>query len=190
MREKKLSLADEIGVNFGTLKESIKQIEQAGENNVQQTSGISGEMSEAEEFAAGLKTVLGKIEAYLNKLEENNAAVIAIAAQTNLLALNASIEAARAGEAGRGFAVVAEEIKKLAEDSRTAADDSNANNKDIRETIDHLIEEADRLTEIVNRVNGRSTNLVESSEQTAKSIGLMRDVADNVEISLKQMLAD
>ncbi len=166
MREKKLSLADEIGVNFGTLKESIKQIEQAGENNVQQTSGISGEMSEAEEFAAGLKTVLGNIEAYLNKLEENNAAVIAIAAQTNLLALNASIEAARAGEAGRGFAVVA------------------------RETIDHLIEEADRLTEIVNRVNGRSTNLVKSSEQTAKSIGLMRDVADNVEISLKQMLAD
>ena len=190
MREKKLSLADEIGVNFGTIKESIKQIEQAGENNVQQTSGISGEMSEAEEFATGLKTVLGNIEAYLNKLEENNAAVIAIAAQTNLLALNASIEAARAGEAGRGFAVVAEEIKKLAEDSRTAADDSNANNKDIRETIDHLIEEADRLTEIVNRVNGRSTNLVESSEQTAKSIGLMRDVADNVEISLKQMLAD
>jgi iron only hydrogenase large subunit-like protein len=190
LHEKKMTLADEISNNFGTLKDSIGQIEQAGENNASQTAGISNEMSEAEEFAEGLKRVLANIESYLNKLEENNAAVIAIAAQTNLLALNASIEAARAGEAGRGFAVVADEIKKLAEDSKTAANDSNTNNKDIRETIDHLIEEADRLTEIVNRVNVRSTSLVESSEQTAKSIGLMRDVADNVEMSLRQMLED
>ena len=190
LREKKMSLADEIGVNFETLKDSIGKIEKAGENNASQTAGISNEMSEAEEFAEGLKQVLSNIESYLNKLEENNEAVIAIAAQTNLLALNASIEAARAGEAGRGFAVVADEIKKLAGDSKTTANDSNTNNKDIRETIDHLIEEADRLTEIVNRVNVRSTSLVESSEQTAKSIGLMRDVADNVEMSLRQMLED
>lgn len=190
MREKKNSLADEIGENFGTLRDSIGQIEATSADNARQTAGISDEMTEVDSFATEMKEVLGRIESYLNKLEENNTAVIAIAAQTNLLALNASIEAARAGEAGRGFAVVADEIKNLAEDSKATADDSNANNKDIKETIESLIKESEKLSEIVGRVNGRATSLVASAEQTAASIGLMKDVAENVEKSLKQILED
>ena len=188
MREQKATLAEEIGENFGTLKGFIEKIEKASEDNAQQTGGISTEMTEVDTFAKELKEVLGRIEGYLNKLEANNTAVIAIAAQTNLLALNASIEAARAGEAGRGFAVVADEIKSLADDSKSTADDSNANNKDIKETIEHLIAEAGKLSEIVERVNGRAGNLVTSTGQTAESIRLMRDVAENVERSLKQIL--
>ncbi len=188
MRTQKTALADEIGENFGILRESIGQIEQASEDNATQTGGISDEMREVEAFAADMKEVLARIEGYLNKLEANNTAVIAIASQTNLLALNASIEAARAGEAGKGFAVVADEIKKLAEDSKSTADDSNVNNKDIKETIEHLIEESGKLSEIVDRVNGRATNLVASAEETASSISLVKDTAENVENSLKQIL--
>ncbi|MCR5252020.1 MAG: 4Fe-4S binding protein [Lachnospiraceae bacterium] len=190
MREKKLALAEEIGENFGTLKESIGQIEGTSADNALQTSGISEEMSDVEKFATELKQVLNTIEAYLNKLEANNSAVIAISSQTNLLALNASIEAARAGEAGRGFAVVADEIKKLAEDSKATADDSNANNKDIKETIERLVEEAGKLSEIVQIVNGRATTLVASAEQTAASVSVMKDVAESVENSLQQILQD
>lgn len=190
VREKKLSLAEQIGNNFTSLKDSIGQIEGTSSDNARQMAGISDEMSEVDAFADELKRVLSTIETYLNKLEENNTAVIAISSQTNLLALNASIEAARAGEAGRGFAVVAEEIKKLAEDSKATADDSNENNKDIKQTIEKLIEESGRLSEIVARVNDRAGNLVNSSEQTAMSIGLMKDVADEVESSLKQILED
>ncbi|MBP3296453.1 MAG: transcriptional regulator, partial [Lachnospiraceae bacterium] len=190
MREKKLTLMDEISDNFSTLKETIGQIEETSSDNVKHTAGISADMSDVDAFANELKQVLNMIENCLNKLETNNADVIAIAAQTNLLALNASIEAARAGEAGRGFAVVAEEIKKLAEGSKTTADDSNSNNQDIRETIERLIEEAGKLTQIVEQVNGRASTLVASAEETTASISLMKDVAENVETSLRQILQD
>ncbi|MBO4608429.1 MAG: 4Fe-4S dicluster domain-containing protein [Lachnospiraceae bacterium] len=190
MRDKKLSLADEIGSDFDTMRNTIGQIEDTSIENAHQTEGISKEMGMVNDFATELREVLARIESYLNRLESNNLAVIGIASQTNLLALNASIEAARAGEAGRGFAVVADEIKKLAEDSKTTADDSNANNKDVKETIEHLIEEADKLTEIVQSVNGRTTSLVASAEETAVSISLMKDMADNVENSLRQVLED
>lgn len=188
LKEKKASLAAEISDNFATLKESIGQIAITSEDNAKQTEGITNEMAEVDAFSNELKTVLSNIEGYLNKLEANNIAVIGISSQTNLLALNASIEAARAGEAGRGFAVVADEIKKLAEDSKATADDSNANNNDIKQTIENLILEAEKLGKIVGNVNARATTLVSSSEQTTASIGLMSEVADNVEKSLKQIL--
>lgn len=190
LREKKQSLASEISENFSNLIESIRQIEEASCDNVEQTAKISEAMSDVDTFGTQLKDVLSEIEGYLSKLEANNTDVIAISSQTNLLALNASIEAARAGEAGKGFAVVAEEIKKLADDSKSTADDSNKNNQDIKVTVEHLIEEADKLSEIVERVNGRATNMVAASEEAAASVGSMRDITENVEKSLKQIIEE
>ena len=89
---------------------------------------------------------------------------------------------------GKGFAVVAEEIKKLAEDSKTTADDSNKNNNDIKDTIERLIVEAEKLNEIVELVNTRTMNLAASSEETTASISVMKDITNSVENSLKQIL--
>jgi hypothetical protein len=188
MNEKKASLGADISENFDTLLQSLNKIEEASESNASQTNGISQSMAEVDEFAKNLTEVLSTIEGYLEKLEANNADVIAISSQTNLLALNASIEAARAGEAGRGFAVVADEIKNLAENSKTTADDSNKNNKDIKETIERLIQESGRLSEIVESVNERAANLVNSSEETSTSINMMQSLTKDVEDSLKQVL--
>ena len=188
MAEKTASMAEGINENFASLNDSIGQIEEASKDNAHQTRRISASMVDVEDFAANLKDVLGKIEGYLEKLSANNADVIAISSQTNLLALNASIEAARAGEAGKGFAVVADEIKSLAESSKLTADDSNKNNQDIKETIDGLIAESGRLTEIVEAVNKRAENLVASSQETTESIGMMRSATESVKESLKQVL--
>ncbi len=188
MNEKKASLSEGINENFEKLLESIAQIEKVSADNAHQTSGISESMAEVDGFARNLKEVLANIEVYLEKLGANNADVIAISDQTNLLALNASIEAARAGEAGRGFAVVASEIKSLAENSKTTADDSNKNNSDIKEAIEKLIKESEKLSKIVESVNSRAGNLVASTEKTASSIDMMQSLTRNVEDSLKQVL--
>ena len=190
MHEKKMLLAKEISDNFKTLRDSISHIEKASSENVESTSGITTEMAEVDDFAKELKEVLSVIEGYLAKLDKNNIDVIAISSQTNLLALNASIEAARAGEAGRGFAVVADEIKKLAGNSKSAADDSNKNNNDIRTTVERLVEESARLSEIVAHVNDRAGNLMAVAEETTASISLMNGVTGNVENSLKQILEE
>ncbi len=188
LRVKKDSLGEGINNNFNNLLDSIDQIQKISDDNAKQTGKISEYMLEVDRFAENLREVLSKIEGYLEKLDSNNADVIAISNQTNLLALNASIEAARAGEAGRGFAVVADEIKNLAENSNDTANDSNKNNQDIKETISNLIEESERLATIVKKVNTRAENLVASSEETAASINMMTSVTENVENSLKQLL--
>ncbi len=188
LNAKKASVVDGINENFENLMDSINQIEKVSADNARETNGITESMAEVNDFATNLREVLSSIEGYLEKLGANNADVIAISNQTNLLALNASIEAARAGEAGKGFAVVAEEIKALAEDSKTTADDSNKNNNDIKTTVDKLIEESERLAEIVESVDARAKSLVASSEETSESIGMMQTLTRNVEDSLKQVL--
>jgi len=79
-------------------------------------------------------------QTHSDHLVEANSIIQSIASQTNLLAMNAAIEAAHAGDAGRGFTVVAEEIRKLAENAAHQSKDIAGNLKEIKQTIDLVVQ--------------------------------------------------
>lgn len=143
--------ADELGDNVETLK-----------NNTEVLSKSSDDIKSANEDASRyMKTVLESsnlssdaVNTIIQEINNTNEAVKDIqdcvhiiddiASETKLLSLNASIEAARAGEAGRGFAVVAQSIKSLAESSS---------------------ENAEKITDIINKVTKLSEQSVESADK-------------------------
>ena len=88
-------------------------------------------------------------------LQEANKIIATIAARTNLLAMNAAIEAAHAGELGKGFSVVAVEIRKLAENSSSESKKIGAELKQIVETIDHIVRDADASMKAFSEVSKR-----------------------------------
>ena len=57
-----------------------------------------------------------------------------------------------------------------------------------------LLKEAEAMLSmlilIADRVNARAMNLVDSSEEAAASIGLVKDITVSVEQSLKQIIED
>jgi methyl-accepting chemotaxis protein len=155
--------------------------------NAQESSGISESMKDISDFCEQLKASLEGISSLLLKLDQNNSSVVSIANQTNLLALNASIEAARAGEAGRGFSVVATEIKNLAEGSKNTANDSNRNKDEIENSILQLLNDAENLISIVEKVNDRTQNLAAVSEEIAASADIVTEISGMVRKKLKTL---
>lgn len=179
------------GVNehFETLRQNIRDMANGNNANAEESTGISHDVGNVEEFCETLDKSMEGIIASLAELSGNNDKVVKIATQTNLLALNASIEAARAGEAGKGFAVVASQINELAASSRETAEGSSENNKEIKSAIDGIVEETKNLLQIVAGVNTRTQNLAASSQQISASTSLILDTVEQVSNELNELAA-
>ncbi len=178
-----------VNENFESLRMSIDEMVKGNESNADESTGISQDVRNVEEFCIGMNDSMSDILDALKELQANNDKVVAIASQTNLLALNASIEAARAGEAGRGFAVVADEINTLASDSKATADGSAANNNSIKQAIDKIVEDTKKLLEIVNSVNSRTQNLAASTEEISASADNIIETVNRVGNELENLAA-
>lgn len=186
MKNQQISqVVSEVAVDFDSLDNSIGEMSVGNNSNAEESTGISMSMSEVVTFCDELRSALTQIQALLLNLEENNLEITNVAEETNLLALNASIEAARAGESGRGFAIIAENIKKLADSSKDTASDSDRNKEEIQNAITNLLENAEKLIDVIDGVNIRVTNLAASTEEIAASADMISTISSDLREKLR-----
>ena len=183
-----LSTVESVNEKFLILKDSIQGMVEGNNSNAQESTELSNEIGNVENFCLGLGDSVKNITEALDELTSNNERVVSIADQTNLLALNASIEAARAGEVGRGFAVVAGEINELASNSKDTASKSSDANKNIKNAVEGIAGETDHLMEIVSDVNSRIQNLAASTEEISASTTIISETMEAVQTELSELV--
>jgi methyl-accepting chemotaxis protein len=156
-----------------SMEEMVSNVRQNADN-AQQTEKIAlksaGDARESGRAVTETVTAMKDIAGKISIIEE-------IARQTNLLALNAAIEAARAGEHGKGFAVVAAEVRKLAERSQAAAAEiSKLSSSSVQvaemagQMLDKLVPDIQKTAELVQEINGASSEQNSGAEQINKAI--------------------
>jgi len=173
--------SEEIAITAKQITDNAQSVEKIAESTSSSCHVGTGEVSNAIDGMANLKSQVQSIAESMLKLGDNSQKIGGIVEiideisdQTNLLALNAAIEAAGAGEAGKRFAIVAQEVRRLAE--RTV---------DATRQIKGLIEEIQKATNSTIMVTEEGTKAVDSAAGLVDKvqlsfgsiIGLVEDTA-------------
>lgn len=187
--EEIVKVIEEVNEEFQMLHQSVEGMSAGNTANAEESAGISREIQEIAEFCKDLDQAISEITELLKALNNNNSQVVSIAMQTNLLALNASIEAARAGAAGRGFSVVADAINQLACESKETSAGSNISQEKISRAIEVIRQNAQRLTQIIGKVEDRTQSLASSTREIAASAVSITTVSEVIKDKLS-LLSD
>ena len=182
-----LDAINTINEHFISVNTTMHEITTGNNNNAEESSAISEDMTNVNDFVNKVSDSMTQINAYLGELENNNKKVVEIANQTNLLALNAAIEAARAGDAGKGFAVVAGEINDLAADSKTTAQNSGQANENIKNAMEAITSETTDLLNIVTEVNDKIKNLAASTKDISSSTETLSETMEKVKDEVENL---
>jgi len=173
--------SEEIAITAKQITGNAQSVEKIAESTSNSCRIGTGEVSNAIDGMANLKSQVQSIAESMLKLGDNSQKIGGIVEiideisdQTNLLALNAAIEAAGAGEAGKRFAIVAQEVRRLAE--RTV---------DATRQIKGLIDEIQKATNSTIMVTEEGTKAVDSAAGLVDKvqlsfgsiIGLVEDTA-------------
>lgn len=180
-----LKSVEHINYEFVNLYQSVAQMSEGNDANAHETTSISAEIQEVSNFCSHLNQSIEEINKLLKDMEGNNKEVVSIALQTNLLALNASVEAARAGQAGKGFAVVAESIKRLADESKQTVQKSESSQNRVEQAITMIQADAEKLVNIIDKVNDRTQSLATSTEHIAASATSIIKISDIIKDRLR-----
>lgn len=159
----KINNVNDLSTEMGKLSDEVKDDSQLG---IVTMKKLMTKAEEKEISSKQLSTIITSVDDQSRKISEITSTISSIAEQTNLLALNASIESARAGEAGRGFAVVADEIRKLAEQSSLAS-------KDIKNLIDHMLNQSSEAVKTVEKnrvIDSEEFDAIKITEETFNRI--------------------
>lgn len=177
------------GINdqFVSLYSAVDNLVEGNKNNSHESRHIATEITDITTFTAELQKSMEDIRNLIVQLSADNDRVAEIAENTNLLSLNASIEAARAGEAGRGFAVVASEISKLAESSSETALNSGMNYTAINNSVVNILDDANHLLAIVQKINGRTEKLSGAANEISTAAADIRRITAAVKKKLDHL---
>jgi len=163
--------SEEIAITAKQITSNAESVEKMAEATSLSCDKGTGEVSNAINGMAVLRTQVQSIAESMLKLGDNSQKIGGIVEiideisdQTNLLALNAAIEAAGAGEAGKRFAIVAQEVRRLAERTVEAT-----------RQIKGLIEEIQKATNTTIMVTEDGTKAVDSASQLVDKVQLSFD---------------
>jgi methyl-accepting chemotaxis protein len=166
--------SEEIAITAKQILSNAVSVENMADSTNQNCLAGTGDVSNAINGMAVLKTQVQSIAESMLKLGDNSQKIGGIVEiideisdQTNLLALNAAIEAAGAGEAGKRFAIVAQEVRRLAERTVEAT-----------RQIKGLIEEIQKAT--------NSTIMV--TEEGTKAVDAAAGLVDKVQLSFGSII--
>lgn len=170
------STSEEQTATIGEITSEVASISEQTQKSLAESEQASILAKEGAELLEDGNREVDKMAAAMAKIEKSSKQISSvvktiedIASRTNLLAINASIEAARAGAAGKGFAVVANEVRMLAEKSSAAV-------KDTASLITASMNAVDEGKAIADNVLIKMQNVMEKSEQSAKSSELISNL--------------